>query len=273
MKTRNIKSVILVLTFNLLASATLAFTQDSGKTILISDIDDTIKVGHIRSKIDAVSNAYRTNNIFLGMADLYRIIKNRLNADVFYLTNAPEEVMAWSHTELLKNGNFPEGSLEIRPIKVSSKIFKAQRLEELISEHRPDTVILVGDNGEHDNSFYNGIKQTYPGIKFHTFIRAAYNFDESNKLYKGQASFVTPFEIADTLYQRKVLERSDSKDLQDLHLKNYMEEYLLRDKGQLYTPHWQRCYGHKVNSWSNLFSTLPKELTKKISILCRNYEN
>lgn len=246
----------------------LSFSALSAETILISDIDDTIKVGHIRNKIAAVKNAFKVNNIFLGMADLYHIIKEKTDAEVFYLTNAPAEVMKWSHQTLLYMGNFPAGSLEIRPIKVSSKTFKAQRLKELIEREKPTNVILVGDNGEHDNTFYHGIAQQYPEIKFYTYIRAAYNFDESNKLYRNQKSFVTPFEIADSLYQRNILEKRDSKRLLDLHLEDFMNEVDLEDDGPMYIPEWLKCNGHKRSFWSIFRTTLPSQLKKKIATIC-----
>ncbi|AYF44176.1 MULTISPECIES: phosphatase domain-containing protein [Halobacteriovorax] len=261
-----IQNSILTLLISTFSTAGLA-----AETILISDIDDTIKIGHIRDKIDTVKNAFKVNNIFLGMADLYHIIKDRTGAEVYYLTNAPEELMKWSHSTLLYLGDFPQGSLEIRPIKVSTKVFKAQRLRELIEREDPKNVILVGDNGEHDNTFYHDIAQEYPEVKFYTYIRAAYHFDESNALYPDQRSFVTPFEIADNLYQRDVIEKRDSQELLDLHLKDFMRETNVDDDGPMYIPAWLRCRGHKRSFWSIFRSTLPSKLTKKINYICNKY--
>ncbi len=259
---KNLKIILIIL-------LTLNLSAHAAKTILVSDIDDTVKVAHVRNKIAAVKNAYRVTNIFLGMADLYKIIERRLDADIYYLTNAPAEVMKWSHSTLLYAGDFPQQeNLLIRPIKVSTKVFKAQKLRELIEREKPDQVILVGDNGEHDHTFYHDVSEEYPGIKFYIFIRAAYNFNADNKLYSGQKSFITPFEIADSLYQSRLLHKSDSERLLDLHLQDYLDEKDLEDEGMMYTPEWQSCYGHRLSFWAMIRSTLPSKLTKKIKKLC-----
>lgn len=260
------KKLILIL----LLTAFNSFAQrPSGKTILISDIDDTIKVAHIRSKLGTVKNAFRTRNIFLGMADLYKAIEARLGAKIYYLTNAPEKIMRKSHSALLRNGHFPQAlNLAIRPSGVSTKVFKAQKLRQLIDDHNPTRVILIGDNGEHDNTFYHDVGQEYPEIEFHTYIRAVYNFDQNNELYENQESFISPFEIADSLYQRRIIKGADSRNLLAAHLNAYLSEVDLEDSGMLYTPEWQECFGHRPKAWTPK-TTMPFSLIYRIHKLCQ----
>ena len=116
---------ILVKLITILALCLPCFAQ----TLLISDIDDTVKVSHIRSLKGAVSNAFRTNNIFKGMADLYKSVAKDSGAKIIYLTNAPEKILGYSHTRTLKNGRFPKGELLLRNLEFHRMFIKSLLLK------------------------------------------------------------------------------------------------------------------------------------------------
>jgi len=224
----------------------------SAKTILVTDIDDTLKVAHIRSTIGTVANAFRTQNIFLGMNDVISAVKKDADADIYYLTNAPELLMGASHTALLRNGKFPSGKLLLRPTGVSSDIHKIISLQYLIESQRPDSVILIGDNGEKDIKFYNRIAKTYPGIKFHTFIRIAYSLDKDHSPMRDQLGFISPMEITAKLYNEGFVSLDSADKIFDFHGPRFVADKQWKSKGMMYLPNWLTCRGHI--SFNTLFA-------------------
>ncbi len=239
------------------------------KTILVTDIDDTLKVAHIRSTIGTISNAYRTKNIFLGMNELISSVKKDANADIYYLTNAPAVLMGASHRALLRNGKFPEGTLLLRQSGVSSDVHKITALNTLIQRESPDTVVLIGDNGEKDIKFYKTIMNTYPGINFKTYIRIAYSIDDDHKPLRGQSGFISSLEIAADLYKEGLIDLYSVDNHFNRHAPKFIADTQRNKTGMMYLPKWLRCQGH--TSFNTLFAFEHPWLSivkKKIQKVC-----
>lgn len=241
------------------------------KTVLVTDIDDTIKAAHIRSTIGKINTAFRTKNIFLGMADLYSELKKENSLNIYYLTNAPEKLMGNSHRATLRNGRFPDGKLLLRPSGISSTEHKVIELEKLVRKESPDKVILVGDNGEHDVYFYQDIMNKYPKIKFYTFIRVAYDLDDDKaNPTDGQLGFTTPFEIADALKNEGLLSDYALRELYVAHGPSFLADKKNETHGPLYLPEWQSCHGHSVRLENLHHLTIVKLVEEKINKNCSN---
>jgi hypothetical protein len=241
----------------------------SAKTVLISDIDDTLKVAHIRSTVGKVANAFRTKNVFLGMNDLIAAVKIDSDAEVYYLTNAPVSIMKRSHTSLLKNGKFPSGKLLMRQTGVSSNDHKRIALQRIMETDKPDTVVLIGDNGEKDIKFYNTIAKRFPGIKFHTFIRIAYSIDADHAPMKGQYGFISPLEITAKLYNEGLISLDKADKMFDFHGPRFVADRQNKRSGFMYLPKWLTCRGHL--SFNTLFAFAHPQkdaVRKKIQKVC-----
>ncbi len=185
------------------------------KTLLVSDIDDTIKVSHVLSTVGKIGRAADVTTPFVGMAALYHLIVNENPQDTkfVYLSNAPGEIVGVpalkiSHLTFLAYNNFPTGELQLRAglFEIDHKL---KALRELINAERPDLLILIGDNGERDVLFYDQITAEFANLKpmkVITFIRQLYSskpkllipdlFEEIGlQLKPSQIGFVTPIEI------------------------------------------------------------------------------
>ncbi len=101
-----------------------------GKVLLISDIDDTIKVSHILGPIaEKLARGGNITTPFTGMPQLYQLILNSFSpkvtnentsARVVYLSNAPEQVfgipaLLTSHQNFVRYNKFPAGDSHLRP--------------------------------------------------------------------------------------------------------------------------------------------------------------
>lgn len=222
---------------------TLASSFSFARTLIISDIDDTIKVSHILSTSDKVSRATDVSTPFTGMAQLYQLILNENIADskIVYLSNAPETVagiplMAISHQEFLSNNHFPKGELDLNE-SIFNSDHKITEIRRLIEIEKPDLVILVGDNGERDAEVYHQAFLEYGGkYRTITFIHQLYsskvpfylpNFmaEIGKTLYKEQVGYVTPVEIAIELNQQNIFSQKSVE-----WLLNHVADYIVQEQ-------------------------------------------
>ena len=163
--------------------------------LFLSDIDDTVKITHVASKMDSIKNAFKTEHRFKYMTHLYNHIVNQFNSvQTFYVTHSPD----WLEkpiSELLLKGQFPQGQLITRD-DLKDEEYKLRVIDEILKKTEPKIVFFFGDNASNDAKFYYQLSQKYTNTTFFTFIRTAYTDKEKgSKLYPGQSSFVTPLEV------------------------------------------------------------------------------
>lgn len=175
----------------------------SAQTLMVSDVDDTIKVAHVPDLMEAAKWAFKVDSRFAGMTHLYSLIKDE-NPDLHlvYLSNAPNWLMGSTHRKFLERGLFPEG-LYINRTDYSKEVHKLTHLRALIEKIQPKKVILVGDNGERDPSIYAQIVKEYGdrGIEFYQYIRilypkASFFSTKGAALEVNQVGFVSPLEMS-----------------------------------------------------------------------------
>lgn len=208
---------------------TEAFSQKLNR-LVVSDIDDTLKISHVLSAGGKFIRALDTEAVSEGMPTLFQIIRVQpeYNTKFLYLTNAPQTlagipVMKYSHQSFLANNKFPVGSVALNPDRHDLD-FKLNYLRKILSEESLQEVILFGDNGERDSEIYAQITQEFKGrMRIITFIHQIYSseplnfidwllrFDRSDEAGRGkvlqpeQIGYVTPIEVALELKNQKKL--------------------------------------------------------------------
>ncbi|MBY0553474.1 DUF2183 domain-containing protein [bacterium] len=212
---------ILSMSLMLLAAAN---SDANIKTLVISDIDDTIKVSHVLSTAGKVSRASDVTTPFTGMAQLYQLIMNQ-NIEqnrMVYLSNAPEEIggipaLAVSHRTFLSFNRFPPGEVELRE-NIFDKNHKITEIRRLINQENPELVILVGDNGERDPEIYHQAYEEFSSkVRILSFIHQMYSShvpfykpsflaEAGANLHNEQIGFVTPIEISLELKKQNILD-------------------------------------------------------------------
>ncbi|MBC7419296.1 MAG: DUF2183 domain-containing protein [Bdellovibrio sp.] len=215
-------SLIMIVGISL--ASTLVFAGTNKKVLLITDIDDTIKVSHVLSTTGKVSRAADITTPFTGMSQLLQwiIIMNPLSTKMVYLSNAPEEIagvpaIKFSHQSFLEYNSFPKGDLLLRE-DWANENHKIETIRNLIDSEMPEIVILIGDNGERDAEIYHQAVVEYGnlGIQIIPFIHQLYATEipfyipdvlaEVGKpIFAEQFGFVTPIEIAVELNKQNVL--------------------------------------------------------------------
>ncbi len=223
----------------ILSVAMLSVVAKAGnrKVLLVSDIDDTIKVSHVLSTAGKVTRSVNFTVPFTGMSQLYQLIINQnINSThTAYISNAPkliagEPVMRISHEAFLSYNHFPKGDLLLRD-SLLEKNHKIKTIRQLVESMKPELVILIGDNGERDIEIYDQATKelSHLGIQTQTYIHQLYSskslihdvsqallpdlitnnlpIELGQMILPGQVGFVTPIEIALDLKNKNLLDQ------------------------------------------------------------------
>jgi hypothetical protein len=222
-----------------------SLTYSHAKTLVISDIDDTIKDSEVLHKIKAVAKAFQTDRPFKGMSELYSLMDEEFReqneeAHFYYVSNAPDDILGVTHNLFIVRNGFPNGEVVLRE-KLSEQNHKMKTIEALLQFHRPDRVILIGDNGERDPEIYHTAVNTlfvrYGVKESHQYIRMAYpKYDDGKPTFKDQTVFTAGGEIGADLYLKGLLGQWRAQSSLG---------FSMSSKGALRLPEWVDCSEHQ----------------------------
>lgn len=223
------------------------FTSAFSKTIVISDIDDTIKMTHVNmpfyEKLELIRNANRTNNSFWGMSTAYQELAKALRDVDFYYVSSSPSFMSKRYSEFLQASEFPNGKLVQKDSLFGDGVqFKLDQITAIIEDVHPDQIILIGDIGESDPEIYREIASRFPGISMKTFIHYVYSSDTSR--LTQQTAFVTAFDLVMSWVNEKWLKKDLIESSAQAMLAQLQNEDPSEDPNspQVF-PDWLNCNG------------------------------
>lgn len=242
----------------------------TARTLLVSDMDDTIKVSHVLDIDSALANARQTKNAFMGMPELYQALIKIPNATpMHYLSSAPQRIMEYYHRRFLSRNNFPSGKLVLNR-KLIDHEHKITSLRRMIEEYRPTKMILIGDNGERDTIVYAQIRKEFPDIGGETYIHLAYSQagfekNQGKPLLDGQIGWATSIDLASDLLQKGYINKSAYLELIKSVMPKALAENPNIERGrQMMFPAWFDCRDLKIPE----LPEVPAELQRKIEYRC-----
>lgn len=263
----------------ILSSLFFSFSLAEAKIVVISDIDDTIKISHILDKSDGVSKAFKTGNVFFGMNMLYQEIKNQ-NPEIefYYISNAVRSIMGLSHQHFLESNQFPAGFLALRDNPITND-HKVQSIRLILKDPKIKFVIFIGDNGERDAKIYSQIVQEFPNLPQITYIRQAYsvsqesNDDIGTPIEAGQLGFVTPVEISLEFARLGILTPQQVDRIESAFtprtISRSRHEDRSSDDGVISFPRWIDCRDFKIpDSLIQRKTVLGQRLVNRIKARC-----
>ncbi len=139
--------------------------------LVVSDIDDTVKVTEVRNKRQAIRNSLLRPFIpIAGMAELYREWE-QCGADFHFVSGSPWQLYP-DLAEFFQQQNFPPAAVNLRRMRFkdpqiievleNSEAFKLGAIRQLLESHAGRSLVLVGDSGERDPEIYGQIAREYP---------------------------------------------------------------------------------------------------------------
>jgi len=241
------------------------------KTIIISDIDDTLKNSHVLSTQDKIKKAIFTHDMFLGINwVLQQLSTGNPEFRFFYVSNALADLMIELHQDFIIGNKFPTGKIYLKDMPFVSE-FKIKKMREILNEEKPDQVIAIGDNGEIDTLVYEQLRAEYPLVVFTTYIHLAYFSraeDEAGKaLVPGQIGFATSLDLLLHFYNQKLVPTVYMNSF----LNSFAGKYLAQKKGdvRLAIPRWMDCRDFSWSVNDSVFANEAKFLVVKEKILQR----
>jgi phosphatidate phosphatase APP1 len=170
----------LILTLLLLLSS-----QVFARTLIVVDIDDTIKVTNVLSKPDIYINALLSKKAFSGMSELLQEM-NISETSIVYLSGSPS-FLAGRIDAFLSFNQFPQPENVIlrEDLSVKTYDYKLDKINKLLARNVFDKVILVGDDTEYDPEVYNEISKKFKidAIYIHAILDRSIPDNEIMKNY------------------------------------------------------------------------------------------
>ena len=164
--------------------------------LLISDLDDTIKISNTPNKFITVYRGLFRSSAFAGMAELYRemlgLEANQINQNFYIVSSSPPAIRKRIVFFLLKN-RFPKAQVILRDwIRQPNIIkYKMKAIMDIV-EPAEEKVLLLGDDTEHDPEVFSHVKKRFPEKIAAVYIRSV----RGRALPEGLHSFYTAFDVA-----------------------------------------------------------------------------
>lgn len=238
-----------ILAISLLLVINSAFSQEpipSKKVIVVSDIDDTLKISHVRNAPAKFIRGFWPYAVFPGMNYLYHTIGTQFRRSNFYYVSAAlKKISFYMHSKTLEFAAVPAGELILREGQ-DKKEFKLAALRRILSSNTTKRVIMFGDNAEYDPIVYDQIRREFPQKRFLIFMRKAY--PEGNPILEGQIPFVSPLEVAVALHEHDIITFEKMKWLIDRVL-SLAEKDMQETGGKKFFPGFTRESGFDVAAY------------------------
>jgi len=272
----------------------------SAKTLIISDIDDTIKRTNVIGK-RFLWGGVQTKNPFFGLNALYNaLICHDLGGTKYkdcvttqgaghspdiklvYVTGAPSFLKNFGR-RFVKNSDFPIADVIGKPgFGQDTKTFKIAKIAEVIDASADlSDLVLIGDNGEFDADVYEEIASRYGHLNITTYIHTLYSLKinhenragkTGHKIYQGQIPYLTAVDLGIDLYAKGFIKKSD-------FTKNFTKALSIsmsrdEDVYKSLIPQWIQCdYFNEIYAGPTARLSLPQKLMLKkynnnIATLC-----
>jgi len=243
------------------------------QTLVVVDIDDTLKVAHVLNAADSIANSGKIKNQFLGMAKLLRMFKeDNSEMAIAYVSNAPESLMHNSHRRFIEINGFPDDGFLLLRENVFDGSFKVRVIRQLVNEIMPAKVILIGDNAEKDTLIYEQIQKDFPQIPILTLIHRVYSVknkkDTGKPLQKDQMGYVTSVDLAVIFSRLNMISRDHFQQFLNEEIPRIVAEPDHLEEGEIAFPKWMDCRDQMVRRFKmpgqkDLFAQYQSRLKKR----------
>jgi hypothetical protein len=149
----------------------VALFEDAGLSV-ISDIDDTIKLTHVRDRRAMLHNTFlRSFDPAPGMKELYQSLARSNRAEFHYVSASPWQLYL-PLAEFTRSNGFPSGTFALKKFRWKDRSFlsllgdpekyKTAVIEPLLKRFPNRRFVLIGDSGERDPEVYAALARKYP---------------------------------------------------------------------------------------------------------------
>jgi phosphatidate phosphatase APP1 len=181
-----------------LFSADIHFMDDAG-TMVISDIDDTIKITGVTDSNSLLRNTLlKTFQPVPGMAELYHNWAQSGQVEFCYVSASPWQLFS-PLADFIRSNSFPTGPFYLKTFRLkdqsglslfeSPEKYKPGVIEPILKQFPHRKFVLVGDSGEKDPEIYAALAKKFPDQVTRIFIRdlqdGTNHFGRFNTAFEG----------------------------------------------------------------------------------------
>jgi len=231
--------------------------------VIVSDVDDTVKITNVLDRDHASWNAVANETGFAGMPELYTQL---LGPDspperLRFISGSPS-ILTHKLNELLNDAHFPVHNLTSRHFGETFKSaydYKIKHMHALYGSAQ-EKLILIGDDTESDPEVYATFSSSRPDQVLAVYIRRI----TGRALPVGSIPFVTAYDIA--------LQEFLARRLTETQAASVGDSVLIADDGTFLPrfqdcPHESRTIQHEIpDSLAQLFERIEHRAVE----LCHN---
>ena len=177
--------------------------------IVVTDLDETIKMYGSSKTWSKVKKALYSNKVYRGMPLLLQTL-DRTTDRQYVLTGSPS-IIRRSMWRLLNYHKIPvDGLISNRwaPIRKTYP-YKYRKLTGLFNYFKDDQFILIGDNTGGDSRAYKEMAEKYPGRVLAIYIHSA----DIKEPIEGVTNFYSAYEVAYQEYQAGRMSYADVEQI------------------------------------------------------------
>lgn len=174
----------------------LSFFNDTG-IIVVSDIDDTIKITQVRDRKATLRNTFlEPFQPVPGMADVYRGWTEKSGTQFCYVSASPWQLYS-PLADFIRSNGFPAGVFYLKSFRWKDESFfnlfegperyKPTVIEPLMKQFPNSRFVFVGDSGERDPEIYGKLARDHPQQVTQILIRDV--TDENREANRYQTAF------------------------------------------------------------------------------------
>ena len=226
------------------------------KKIIISDLDDTIKISHTTNHIKTIIRGLFFSHAYAGMSALFQEWEKQ-GFEIKILSSSPK----WIEKKInrfLDLHLFPKRSLHLRDWIKETKIksYKTNALKH-ICQQGYDQIILIGDDTEWDPEVFYNLKKSNPNQVINIYIRS---IRERPLPSDDIIRFYTAFDVAASEYKANRLSLDSIKYIFNAVYKEENMEFIF--------PHFV-SYPKRFENFDDAeLEKLNKELQRKLLSWC-----
>lgn len=225
-------------------SLIISFSAFPYDTIVISDLDDTIKRTNVDSSGRPIYNALFTQKVFAGMKDLFDTM-DTYTLGLYVLSNSPN-AFRFNIFKLLDKYSINADEISTRRLLSDLDGFK-YKYDYIVGKiTASDTkVVLIGDDVGKDPEVFERVKDNYPGKVAAIYIHKVKN----RKIPAVATPYISVFDIAVKEYQAERMNLNQAMILGYAVLTDYKMKKIL--PAYAYCPEkdtfWQRYNVSELN--------------------------
>ena len=159
--------------------------------VVLSDIDDTVRITNVQSYWETFKNALFKKDIFLGIPSLYQSVRENCDG-VIYLSAGPQ-CLRDDLEKTLEEVGLPLGPIHLRNWMsgLSAAKFKESLINELIDQTK-SSFLVIADDTESDPFIFSDFRKRHPDRFIEIYIHRVKGID----LPEGVIGYSNPFDIA-----------------------------------------------------------------------------